>query len=401
MEVLLLAVVFAVVMVAIRLKQPLSLAIFEGTLVTCLLFRIPFKDILLVTFKSVTGKSTLILVLVVYLITFLQRMMEKRNHIDLAQKSLSDLFNNRWVNCSIAPIFIGLLPSPGAVFIAGAMVDTSAGDYMTKEEKAVSTTFFRHISEAFLPTYAAIILALQLSGISAGSFVLGMMPLIIVLIVLGCIFFLRKIPTDTGNPPSENKKQDIINLFKSMWAITAIIVMIIAFNMSVEMAVIIVIALYFIVNKFTFTEIKPFFASAFETKIIVNTFAVMLFKDILTASGAIPKLPPLFAKLPIPAFLIFVILFFICTIIAGSNATIVLCLPLAFAAVPNAGMPLMVLLMSVAYAAMQLSPTHICLTLVAEHFDVSLDYIIKRTIPIMSVFIGIAILYYLALVAIF
>ena len=50
----------------------------------------------------------------------------------------------------------------------------------------------------------------QLSGGSVGPFVLGMLPLIVVLFVLGWVFYIRKVPKETGDPPSENKWKDLL-----------------------------------------------------------------------------------------------------------------------------------------------------------------------------------------------
>ncbi|MEG2191934.1 MAG: DUF401 family protein, partial [Oscillospiraceae bacterium] len=308
----------------------------------------------------------------------------------------------RWVNCAAAPIFIGLLPSPNAAFIAGDMVSASASEYLSKEEQAVTTTFFRHISEAFLPTYGSILMALTLTGISAGDFVVGMIPMVAVLIVLGCLFFLRgKVPMKTNEPKSTNKVQDVKDLIKGVWAIFAVITLVIAFNMEVYVATGIVLVAYFLIHKFKFSEITPFFISAFESKIVLNTFAVMVFKEMLTASGSINALPDFFAQFPIPTFMVFVLIFLFGTVVSGSLTIIVLCLPVAMATVPGAGLPLVVLLMSTTYTAMQISPTHICLALVAEHFDVSLGSIIRRTIPLVAVFMVISVMYYLACTMLF
>ena len=56
-------------------------------------------------------------------------------------------------------------------------------------------------------------------------------------------------------------------------------------------------------------------------------------------------------------------IFFFGTIISGSQAIIVLCMPLAFAAEPQAGLALFLLLMGMTYAAMQISPTMYALQL--------------------------------------
>ena len=87
------------------------------------------------------------------------------------EQSLISIFNSRRVNAMIALFIIGLLPSVGAVLIAAPIVDNAGGDYVTLEEKTFITSYFRHISEAFLTTYASILLALNLSGVDMTYFV--------------------------------------------------------------------------------------------------------------------------------------------------------------------------------------------------------------------------------------
>ena len=402
MNILKLIIVFAFVMGLVAKKVPLSLSVLLGSLATWLLYGIAFADVTAGIYRAVFSYDTLRLILVMYLITFLQRMMEKRGALELARVSLSKLFNNRWVNCVAAPFFIGLLPSPNAAFIAGDMVSASTDDCLTKEQQAVTTSFFRHVSEAFLPTYNSILMALTLTGISAGDFVIGMIPMVIVIVVLGMLFFLKgKVPMDAGETPSENKWIDFKNLIIGVWAIFLAIGLVIFFGIDVVYATLISLVLYFIFHKFNFSEIKPFFKSAFETRIVFNTCAVMIFKELLTLSGVINELPDFFSQFPIPPFLIFVLIFLFGTIIAGSLAIIVLVLPVAMVTVPDAGLPLLILLMSTTYTAMQVSPTHICLTLIAEHFGVSLGCMIKQTVPLLIVFMFIAIGYYLACTMLF
>lgn len=398
MELLKLLVVFAVVIVMVAKTGKMSTAVIVGSLVCWVLYGIPLSTGAITVINTVTAVNTLKMILVMYSITFLQRMMEKKNAITTARDGLSGLFNSRWVNCAAAPIFIGLLPSPNAAFIAGDMVEASASDYLSKEEMAVTTSYFRHISEAFLPTYQNIILALALTGYTASQFVVGMLPMVAVLIILGILFFLRgKVPNKVeGGVKSENKAEDAKKV-AGLWPILAAIVLIVGFNMQTVTAALIVIAVYFVVGRFKFSDIKPFFLSAFESKIVFNTLAVYTFKEFLTLSGAIKLLPDFFAKFPIPTFLIYVLIFLFGTLVAGSLTMTASVLPIAMATVPNAGMPLVCLLMMTSYIAMQVSPTHICLSIIAEHFDVSLGDMVKKTLPLLLTFMPIAIAYYLLL----
>ena len=402
MLILKLAIVFAVVMAIVAMKKPMSFAVVVGSIVTWVLYGLPTNEVLVMTYNALTAMSTLKVILVMYLITFMQRMMEKRGAIERARIGLSRLFNNRWVNCVVAPICIGMLPSPNAAFIAGDMVSASAGEYLDKGQQAVTTTFFRHITEAFMPTYNAIILALALTGISAAGFVIGMLPMVATLIILGMIFFLKgKVPTETGLEPSENKSNDIKDIVYGVWAIFLDIILIVGFGLDVVVATAIVLVLYFLVNKFTPAEVMPYFLSAFESKIVFNTLAVMTFKELLMATGSLEALPDFFSRLPIPTFLVFVLIFLVGTLVAGSLTMVATVLPIAMATIPGAGLPLVVLLMSTTYVAMQVSPTHICLSIVAEYFNVSLGDIIKRTVPLLCVFMVIAVAYYLGCTMLF
>ncbi len=184
--------------------------------------------------------------------------------------------------------------------LAGPIVRESVGDSLKKEETAAITSYFRHISESFLPTYTTIFIALTFTNgrVTAPAFILAML--------------------------------------------------------------------------------------------------IMIFKEILTATGVIQSLPEFFSTLPIPAFLVFALIFFLGTIVAGSQAMIVLCMSMAMGSVApgHTGLAMFVLMMCMNYIAMQLSPTHICLTICAEDFSVSLGDLVKKTVPLVLVFTVISFLYY-------
>lgn len=395
MIILKLLLIFLIVMLMVFRKQPIYAAVSVGAAATWLLYGISVTDGLSAILRACTSWSTLQLILVMYIITFLQKMMGERKAIDRAQKGLSALFNNRWINCAAAPIFIGMLPTPNAAFIAGDIVKGSAEGYMTKDEMAVTTTYFRHVSESFMPTYTSIILAISLAGITAGEFVVGMLPVVACIIAAGCFFFLRgKVPTTAGTA-SANKKRDMGEIFLGLWPILTVILMVVVLKMQIYTSAALILVLYALINKFSPRELLPYFRSSLQFKLYLNTFAVMILKEFLTLSGAINALPDFFARLPIPSFVVFMLIFFFGSIVSGSTTIIGLCLPVAMATVPGAGLPLVCLLMGITYAAMQISPTHICLTLTAEYFGIPLGTLIRRTLPAVAATVVFTTCYYL------
>ena len=109
-------------------------------------------------------------------------------------------------------------------------------------------------------------------------------------------------------------------------------------------AVLVSIILSIFVYHVTAQELKQFVFSAFEKKMLGNTLLVLILKEFLSFTGVLPQLPDALAKLPLPTYLIFGLLFFLATIISGSTAAIAMGTPLAFAAIPG-GAPLMIYLM--------------------------------------------------------
>jgi integral membrane protein (TIGR00529 family) len=396
-ETIRLVAIFLVLVAGLWIGRQQWIAVVCGILAAAVLFGIGPGAALRIAGESVASRLTVTTLLAFYTITYLQRMLEARGQIDLAQRSLAGIFNHRRINTALAPIIIGMLPSAGAVTICGAIVDKATGDHFKTEEKTFVTSYFRHIPEALLPTYPSIIIGLQLTGVPFSRFFLGMVPMIAALILLGYLFYLRRLPADTGVPHSVNKKRDALNLAWSLWSIALGIGLVIAAELPVFEGVGLVILLNILVNRFRPGELGRMAISAFETKTIVTTALILVFKDVIIETGAMNSLPDAFARLPFPLFFTYFLLFLFGTLLVGQQAISAIGLPLAFANVPGAGMPLFVLLMSCGYAAMQISPTHVCLAVVTGYFKTSFGDLVRRTLPVVGVFLVILLGYYLLL----
>lgn len=391
--VLKLCIIFSVIVILIWMRRPLFFAISGGLVTALVCYQIPLGDALGIIGKGIVAKETVTVALSFYLITFLQRMLEKRNRLKEAEESLNDIFHSRRVNASLAPAVIGLLPSAGALMISGAIVKNTCQEYMSDEDMTFTTSFFRHIPESFLPTYTSILLAITLSGVSTAGFVLAMLPMVVVLFWLGYLFMLRKLPKDMARG-SESGKQEAWKKFgRSLWSIALIVAIILVFDLPVYLAAPIGIVADYVVDRFQVAEILPVFRQAFEPAIISNTILIMVFKNVLTYVGVIQQLPEVFSQLPFSPMVIFALIFFVGTVISGSQAIIALCMPMAMAAVPDGGLPFVVLLMCMSYAAMQVSPTHICLFIAVEYFGTQMGALIRRTVPVIVCFCGIVALY--------
>lgn len=393
MQPLYLALVFLTIVVLLALRRPLYQAILGGLLVMVLLFGIPISVIFGRIGLVFTQTSSLSVLVSLYLITYLQRMLEARSQLRFAQQDLNGLFHNRRINAVLAPLFIGLLPSAAAMILCGDIIKDTSDGYLDVEEQAFVTSWIRHIPESSLPTYASVLLMVSLAGVPLPKFMLGMLVPVLVLVLLGYWPYIHRLPRDPGTPPSENRLRDALNLFKHLWTILLVLALILVLNLPVVPAVCITLIAGALVYRFKPKELAHMLLDAFETKLLANTFLVLVLKEFISYTGVLQLLPQLLSKLPIPTYMVFALLFFFGGLISGSAGIIALGTPLAFAALPG-GVPLMVLLMCMCHGANLVSPTHVCLVVAAEYYHISLGQLIKKTLPASLIFCLLMLGYY-------
>lgn len=403
MDLIQIVIIFAVVIFIIKKDKPFHVAMGSGIVVALIVYQVPFSLYPSIIKESLFGRTTLVAISSFYTISFLQKMLDKRGRLLLTEKSISRIFNSRRINATLVPFIIGMLPTIGAVLIAAPIVEAAVDDDLDEDETTFVISYYRHITELFLPTYGPILLALQLTGISAGNFVAMMIPLIVAIFLIGYFLYVRKIPkggeemlVSAGGVDileSVNYKEEWINVIKGTWAILSTILLILIFELPVYMATIGVIIVNFFVEKFEFEEIKPLFKESIEIKLILTTIVVMTFKEVLLCSGIVERLPGYFVHLPINPKIIFALLFFLGTIVAGSNTMVATILPLAFETLPDVGMAYFTLLMALTYIAMQVSPTHVCLAVILSYRRTSYDGLIKKTMPALIIFVIVAVIY--------
>lgn len=387
MEVLYLAIIFAVIVVVVWMKKPLYLAMVAGIAASILLFRINPLKALTILAKQTASWETIDLLLSFYVIIFLQLMLEKKGRLANAKDAFNRLFRNRRINTMIPPAIMGLLPSAAVMTVCADMVDQTCGDYLDAKSKTFVSCYYRHIPEMFLPTFPVILLAMSLSGQNVGTFILAMIPLVILACLVVNFTYLRKIPRDM--PPLDDtvdKKQEVLRLLRNLWTLILVLVIIVAGNLSASFAGPIVIVINYFVDHFKAKDLPEMLVKSAEPVLLGNMYLIMLFKSLLSHTGVLGKLPEFFSQFPISMTLSFFLLFFFGTVISGSQAIVALCMPMVMAAFPDAGMPLLVMLMGVAWAAMEISPTHVCAFVAADYYHTTFADIFVKALPSVLIF---------------
>lgn len=163
----------------------------------------------------------------------------------------------------------------------------------------------------------------------------------------------------------------------------------------------VVAAVNALVEKFSAQEVRDAVVKGFDLKSLLGITMTYVFKDLLILGGVIDVLPTYFEHLPIPAFLVLVILYAFGTLVAGSSAAAEAFIPLAYTMIPDGGAFLLALLMNVSFASSQLSPTHICTAIISDYFGVTFFATVKKLLPLFLLTVLIACGYYMLLTVVF
>jgi len=403
MELIKLFSLLAVMMIMlVGLKKPLWMGTATAIIVAIIIYAIhPLSAVQLIA-QSLIDRSTVEILAVLYLVNFLQVMMQKKGALIKAEKSMMRFFNNRRSIIMFAPIFLGLLPAPNSIVLSAPIIESTAEDYLTKGEKTFLTGYFRHVPESSLPFYPALLLALNVTGLSAGLFLIGVIPLAIASVAF-CYFTtgLKNVPKETGLPPSDNRKKDLFDMIMSLWPIIVLIAAVLFGGFNTAIATLAACIVLYIVYRYPLSELWSIMKESFIPTLIFSMALIMVLRGVVGATGIINILPQMFADLPIPLYLMYAIITFIGGLTGLGNAVIAMLFPIAFATVPNAGIPLLILLMSYSHSAAQISPTHICLEVAVKAFDSDYRTLILKTIPVTIFYCVLSVLYYLLLTNIF
>ena len=400
MEIVNLGIVFCVIVTIIWLGKPLYLGMLAGIFVSILLFRIPFKTAFSILMRQTIETETIDVLLGFYVITFIQCMMEKKGRIAAAEMSFNRLLRNRRINTMISPAILGLLPSAAIMTTCAKMVDNTTKPYLDPAEQTFVACFYRHLPEMFLPTFPAVLLGLTLGKQSASAYIIATIPLLIFASLIVDIIYLKKIPKRMPALLEKwSTRQEVCSIFRNLWPLMSVLLLLIIIgsylpSYSVPLAGAVIILVNFLVENFKLLDLPQLALNSIEPILLINMYLIMLFKGIISHTGVLLLLPKIFSKFPLPLSLSFALLFFCGTLIAGSQAMIALCMPMVLVAFPTGGLPIFVMVMGIAWAAMQISPTHVCAFVAAEYYKTTIVDLARKGIVPILLFSGICYLYY-------
>ena len=391
------AIVFFLVLIAIRKKLSLGNAFLLGALALGILFGESLGTIAGSVAKSLFDLKTVSLALIVSLILVLSNSMEKAGQMQRLLVSFRGLVSNPRLNLTIFPALIGLLPMPGgAVFSAPMVKELGAQSQLKGGQLSFINYWFRHIWEYWWPLYPGVLLTVVMADINLVVYVLSMAPLTLAAIVLGQghIKIISK-----SNPRQTNAPRlSAIPFIKELTPILIVIVaglstglllswsfpgVTVARELGLIVCLCAAIGWVWLENKFAVLQIRALLLDKHLLKMLYMVVGIFIFKGVLSDSQAVDGISSELMTLKIPLLIIIALLPFMVGMISGIGIAFVgSTFPILIPMIHSMGqsehmMSYIMLAMVCGFVGVLLSPLHLCLILSNTYFQAKLSTVYR------------------------
>ena len=187
---------FALILLLVRLRVPLALAIVAGAALLGVGAGMPLAAVGREAVLGAVRPLALAVLLAVVLLLTISELMERSGGmaelVGLAQASL----RRPTLTLAVLPALIGLLPMPGGALFSAPMVASAAGGGRAPAELLSAINYwYRHVWEYWFPLYPGVILAMTLTGSSLSAFAAFQLPMSLVMAAAGLPLLRRAAPT--------------------------------------------------------------------------------------------------------------------------------------------------------------------------------------------------------------
>jgi len=370
-----LVLVFAIILVLLNRRWSLEYVLPLGSVLLGLLYALTPLDILKQIGFALIDIKTLRLVAAVLLITSLGELMRELKSMQRLVDSLQALAGDPRLVLAIIPALIGLLPMPGGAMMSAPMVDEIGNQLdLPAHRRTFLNYWFRHVWEYVFPLYPALILFSSIVGIPLSRIALAQAPLTVGALAGGALLGLRGI----GGPVEARTKlarphrgEDLRQLGLSIWPIALVIVLSLGFQLELAASLVLAILLMTLVHRVKIRTLGTVLLRSLSPRRALLVFSIMVFKQMVTASGAAEGASAAFAALGVSPILTCAAVPLMVGLVTGLALPMVgISLPLVLPIIAGTEQyaNLALLAYSAGFIGVLLSPMHLCLALTREYF---------------------------------
>jgi integral membrane protein (TIGR00529 family) len=384
-DLLKLAGVLALIIVLLRLKWNLGLVLVLASALVGLLFGRAPKDLVLDAAQAIVDPTTLRLVAIILLITFMSAILRRTLQLEGLVRSLGDLFvDRRWL-LALIPLLIGLLPmAGGAIFSAPMVEEASQGLDLSRERKTFANYWFRHAAETAFPLYPSLVIAAGLMAIPPTTLAVSNWPLLVAALLggalLGLLGIRRAIPDGGSRPPA---RDTWLLLLKSIWPIALVLILSLALHIDLVLSLAVTVVALIAVHRLGPRPIWEML-KAMPYDLVPVVVGAMIFQHILETSGAVEAASRGLAGLGVALPVVVLAVPLLASLLTGLSVTgFAIGLPIVLPLCPPdlIGSGYSLLAFAGGYLGLVLSPVHLCLILSRTYFKASWGGTYRYLVP--------------------
>ena len=386
----------AAILILLRLKVHVGLAIFVGSLIVSLTV-MPLNSMPELMLGTLLDSQTLGLLAIIASALTLSRLMEVKGLLTRLAATLERIGPRLAMH--LTPAVIGLVPMPaGALVSATALRDLVKRIGLTPEQATFINYWFRHIWEYSLPIYPAIITASVILSVPLSSVVTTLLPMTALAIVFGTVSSYRILRLKKVPETREKSSGSIAyNLLKASWPVLLLVLLVL---LGVDTVIVfpLVLVLCAVQQRVKRPELKKALKYGLDPRMLLLLYAVMLYKATIESSGTAYALISDMESIGLPAVAILVALPFLMGFATGiATAFVGISFPLLLPFIMPGG-ELNSYALLLAYTSgevgLLLSPVHLCFVLSAEYFKANLAKVYRYTLPPLLAIEAIAVVMY-------
>ena len=377
-------------------------AFIEGSIYS---YKYPYKNIIVYSndqIKAGINTEIIELALLMTLIYVLAKLMQETEAIKKLIDSLRTFFSKGGI-LGIIPAVYGLMPVPGGALFSAPMIDEEGEKYkIDKNQKNFLNIWFRHIWFPIYPISSAMITLVLLTNtytiennlgmsIDISLLILANMPAFIVTILIG-YYFLRKY-IKTTNKSTKKPKRDYSGLIFILPPIVPLFFYLILMNFgfsefrSFLIGIIFSIILLYYLVKPEKKDYIQLIKKSLTLKLALAIFGIMIFREIIDASGASYELANVLGNMSIPSISMIILIPLILGVLTGYNlGAIGLSFPIVSPFFPNPiNIVTLVGLISLIFISSLvgylISPIHLCNVLSSDYLKTDTTRMYRMFIP--------------------
>ena len=376
------AAVLVLIIVLLRRKVSMSAVMPIGAVALGLIYLTPPLLFLKATATGIFSPKSLEMTLTLMLTMVMENILRSTGMLKRMVSSLSAAIPDRRLVMAAMPAMIGMLPSPGGAVFSAPMVNEAAGDAaIAPEQKALINYWYRHIWEYVSPLYPGIILAAGITGLSTQTLFVVNLPFALSVIAWGALFCFRGIGRQETLPSAAGRKREFLTFLAMISPIMLALLLVVLFRVSAPIALAgAVLALYGF-HRYSPAMIFKNLRESVSGKALFLVIGIMIFQEVLRATGALGGISTFFAASRMPVHLLLFMIPFIAGVMTGLTVgyvgiTFPLLLPLMGGAAPSPA--LVALAFGSGFAGVMLSPVHLCYVLTCEYFKADIAQVYRR-----------------------